>query len=181
MFRNLIKTICRLARLGTWNLIDVVSKVCIEQCLLFDELTCVRIEQNHLSAAPSACDFQIFYLRSIHCWNKCHGNLFHFKQFDIMFILTSSTNVGIYSNILSQIWQSLPNTAIQSSILLMQTRWPTHTSTLLTVIFYSGSQLPIFWKWNRITILGNFVTGEQDLEKKFFWQWELKQLLSILW
>ena len=36
--------------------------------------------------------------------------------------------------------------------------------------------MPIFWEWNRITILGNFVTGEQDLEKKFFWQWELKQL-----
>jgi len=41
--------------------------------------------------------------------------------------------------------------------------------------------MPIFWEWNRKTFLGNFVTGEQDLEKKFFWQWELKQLLSILW
>ena len=43
------------------------------------------------------------------------------------------------------------------------------------------SPTPIFWEWNRKTFLGNFVSGERDLEKKFFWQWELKQLLSILW
>ena len=40
--------------------------------------------------------------------------------------------------------------------------------------------MPIFWELNRKTFLGNFVT-EQDLEKRFFWQWELKQLLSIPW
>jgi len=28
MFQNMIKSICRLARLGTWNLIGVDSKVC---------------------------------------------------------------------------------------------------------------------------------------------------------
>ena len=35
--------------------------------------------------------------------------------------------------------------------------------------------MPIFWEWNRKTFLGNFATGEQDLEKKYFWQWELRQ------
>jgi len=64
----------------------------------------VRIEQNQLSAAPSACDFQKFYFRSFRCCNKCQGNLFHFKWFDIMFILSSSPKVGICSNILLKIW-----------------------------------------------------------------------------
>jgi len=30
-------------------------------------MTCVTIEKNHLSTAPSACDFQKVYLRSIPC------------------------------------------------------------------------------------------------------------------
>jgi len=33
--------------------------------MLFDKMTCVTIEKNHLSTAPSACDFQKVYLRSI--------------------------------------------------------------------------------------------------------------------
>jgi len=32
--------------------------------------TIVRIEQNHLSAAPSACDFHKVYLRSVRCWRQ---------------------------------------------------------------------------------------------------------------
>jgi len=71
--------------------------------MLFDQLTCVRIEQNHLSAAPSACDFQKVYLRSIRCCNKRQVNLFPFQRLDIMFVLSSSTNVGICTNNLSQI------------------------------------------------------------------------------
>jgi len=86
--------------------------------LLFDQLTCVKIEQKHLVAATSARDFQKVYLRSIRCCNKCQVNLFLFPLFDIMFILSSSPKVGICSNNVSQIWYSLPNTAIQSSILL---------------------------------------------------------------
>jgi len=72
--------------------------------LLLDKLACVRIEQNHLSAAPSACDFQKVYLISIRCYNKCQVNLFYFQPFDIMFNLSSSPKVGICYNILSQIW-----------------------------------------------------------------------------
>jgi len=34
--------------------------------------------------------------------------------------------------------------------------------------------MPIFSEWNRKTFLGNFVT-EHDLQKEFFWQWELKK------
>jgi len=30
--------------------------------MLFDKLTCVRIEKNHFSAAPCACDFKKLYL-----------------------------------------------------------------------------------------------------------------------
>jgi len=66
----------------------------------------------------------------------------------------------------------------------MQTRWPTHTTIFFPVRFSAGSQLPItnanILRLKKKTFLGNFVTGEQDLEKKFFWQWELKQLLSSL-
>ena len=62
---NMSKTFCHLVRLGTRNLIDVFSKVFTESCLLFDKLTCVRIEKNQLSAAPSACVFQKVSLRSI--------------------------------------------------------------------------------------------------------------------
>ena len=54
--------------------------------------------KNHLSSAPSACDFQKFYLRSIPCCNKCQVNLFLFQRFDIMLILSSSPKVGICSN-----------------------------------------------------------------------------------
>jgi len=104
MFLNMRKTICVLGRLGTWNLIDVSLKICPESCLLFDELTCVRIEQNHLSAAPSACDFQKVYFRSVRCCNKCQVNLFLFQRFDIMFILSGSPKVGICYNKVSQIW-----------------------------------------------------------------------------
>jgi len=38
--------------------------------MLSDKLTCATIEKNHLSSAPSACDFQNVYLRSIPCCNK---------------------------------------------------------------------------------------------------------------
>jgi len=55
----------------------------------------VRTEQNHLSAAPSACDFQNVYLRSIPCCNKCQVDL-HFQRFDIMFILSSSPHQSGY-------------------------------------------------------------------------------------
>jgi len=53
--------------------------------LLFDQLTCVRTEQNHLVASPSARDFQKVYLKSIRCCNKCQLNLIYFQRFDIMF------------------------------------------------------------------------------------------------
>jgi len=155
--------------------------------LLFDELTCVRIEQNRLSAAPSACDFQKVYLRSFRCCNICQVNIFYFKRFDIMFILSSSPKVGICYSRLSQIWLSLPNTAIQSSVLLHANTLANQPTQqyfyLLDFMLDHNYQLPmpIFWEWNRKTFLGNFVTGEQDLEKRFFWQWELKQLYSNLW
>jgi len=42
--------------------------------LLSDQLTCVKIEQNHLVAAPSAREFEEVYLRSIRCCNKCQVN-----------------------------------------------------------------------------------------------------------
>ena len=103
MFPNMSKTFCHLGRLGTWNLIDVFSNVFTEQCLLFDELTGVRIEKDLRSAAPSACDFQKVYLRSIPCCNKCQVNLFLSQRFDMMFILSSSPKVSIGSNKLSQI------------------------------------------------------------------------------
>ena len=66
--------------------------------MLFDKLTCVKIEKNHFSAAPSACDFQKVYLRSITCCNKCQVNLILFQRFDKMFLLSSSPKVGICSN-----------------------------------------------------------------------------------
>ena len=97
MVLNMIKIICRLARLITWNFVNVFSKLFTERCLLFNKLTCVRIEQNHLSASPSACDSHKVYLRTISCCNKCQVNLFYFQRFDIMFILSSSPKVGIYS------------------------------------------------------------------------------------
>jgi len=118
MVRNMIKTICCLARQRTWNFGNVFSNLFTEWCLLFNQLTCVRIEQNHLSASPSACDSHKVYLRTISCCNKCQVNLFYFQRFDIMFILSSSPKVWIWFSRLSQIWLSLPNTAVQSSILL---------------------------------------------------------------
>jgi len=66
--------------------------------MLFDKMTCVTIEKNHLSTAPSACDFQKVYLRSIPCWHKSYVNLFHFQRFNIMFISSSSLKVVICSN-----------------------------------------------------------------------------------
>jgi len=53
---------------------------------------------NHFNAAPSACDFQKVYLRSIACCNKCQVNLFLFQRFDVIFILSNSPKVGICSN-----------------------------------------------------------------------------------
>jgi len=53
--------------------------------------------KNQLSAAPSACDFQKVYLRSIPCCNNCQVNLFLFQGLDITFILSSSPKVGICS------------------------------------------------------------------------------------
>ena len=48
-------------------------------------------------AAPSACDFQKVYLRSIPCCNNCQVNLFLFQRLDIMFVLSSSPKVGTCS------------------------------------------------------------------------------------
>ena len=60
MFLNTSKTFCHLGILGTWNLIDVVAKIFTEYRMLLDKLTCLRIEKNHMSAEPCACDFQKF-------------------------------------------------------------------------------------------------------------------------
>ena len=57
-----------------------------------------KVWKNHLSSAPSACDFQKVYLRSIPCCNKYQVNLFLFHRFDIMLFLSSSPKVGICSN-----------------------------------------------------------------------------------
>ena len=54
--------------------------------------------KNPHSSAPSACDFQKVYLRSIPCCNKCQVNLFLFQRFDIMLFLSSSPKLGICFN-----------------------------------------------------------------------------------
>jgi len=143
MFLNMSETICHLGRLGTWNLIDDFSKVCTEQCLLFDQLTCARIEQNHLVAAPSACDFQKVYLRSIRCCNKCEVNLFRFQRFDIMFSLSSSTKVGFCPIMYYRFGSCCRTLQYNSRSCCMQTRWPTNPTIFLSVRLYTGSQMPI--------------------------------------
>ena len=96
MFQNMSKTFSHFVRLGTWNLIDVFSKVFTESCLLFDKLTCVRIEKNSLVLHQVRVIFES--LSQIYpCCNNCQVNLFLFQRYDIMFILSSSPKVGICS------------------------------------------------------------------------------------
>jgi len=96
MFLNMSKTFCHLGRLVTWILIDVFSKVFTESCLLFDKLTCVRIEKNNSVLHQVRVIFES--LSQIYlCCNNCQVILFHFQRYDIMFILSSSPKVGICS------------------------------------------------------------------------------------
>ena len=111
--------------------------------LAFDELTCVRIEQNHLSAAPSACDFQKVYLRSLRCCNKCQVNLFYFQRFDIMFILSTSPKACIFSSDYHRFGSRCQTLQYNPRSCYMQTHWTTPSTTFLSVRFYAGSQLPI--------------------------------------
>ena len=74
MFLNTSKTFCHLGRLGTWNLIDVFSKVFPLVMHASWQIDMCKDWKNHLSSAPSACDFQKVYLRSILCCNKCQWN-----------------------------------------------------------------------------------------------------------
>ena len=86
MFVNLYKTICHLGRLGTWNLIVVFCESLHWVMLAFWRNDMSKHRTNHLSSAPSACDFEKVYLRIIRYCNKCQVNLFYFQRFDIMFI-----------------------------------------------------------------------------------------------
>ena len=67
----------------------------------------------------------------------------------------------------------------------MQTRWPTHPTIFLTVRFYAGSQVPItnanILRINLENISWKFDNRRTGFGKIFFWQWVLKQLLSIPW
>jgi len=96
MFLNMSKTFSHLVRLVTWNLIDVFSKVFTKYGLLFDKLTCVRIEK--ISSVLHQVRVIFKKLSQIYpCCNKCRANLFLFQRFDIMFILSSSPKEGICS------------------------------------------------------------------------------------
>jgi len=105
--------------------------------LHFEQLTCVRTEQNHLVAAPSACDFQKVYLRSIRCCNKCKLNLIYFQRFDIMFSLSSSPKVGICPIKYHRFGSRCQTLQYNPRSCYMQTRWPTNPTIFLAVkIFY---------------------------------------------
>ena len=112
--------------------------------MLFDELTCVRIEQNHLSAAPSACDFQKVYLRSFRCCNKCQANLFCFQRFDIMFNLSSSPKACVCSRDYHRFGSRCQTLQYNPRSCYMQTRWTAPPTTFLSVRFYAGSQLQFY-------------------------------------
>ena len=65
------------------------------EMLAFWQIDMCKDGKNQLSSAPSTCDFQKFYLRSIPCCNKCQVNLFLFQRFDIILISSRSPKVGI--------------------------------------------------------------------------------------
>jgi len=140
--------------------------------LFFDQLTCVRTEQNHLVVAPSACDFQKVYLRSIRCCNKCKLNLIYFQRFDIMFSLSSSTKVGICPIKYHKFGSRCQTLQYNPRSCYMQTRWPTNPTIFLAVRFYTGSQLPItnanILRMKKENISSKFCDRIQDFEKIFF-------------
>ena len=122
----------------------IFQKFSLSNACFFCKLTRVRIEKYHLSAAPSACDFQKVYLRSIPCCNTCQVNLFLIQQFDQIFIFSSSPKVGIGSINYHRFGSRCQTLQCNPRSCYMQTRWPTHPTICSAVRLYAGSQLPVF-------------------------------------
>ena len=149
MFLNVSKTFSHLVRLGTRNLIDVFSKVFTEKCLLFDKLTCVRMEKISSALHQVRVIFKKFISDLFLCCNKCQVNLFLFQRFVIIFISSRSPKVGICS-IIPKICPSFVNhwQTLQQNYrtCYKQIRWP-HTSNILDITFHSISAA-YFWLQN---------------------------------
>ena len=140
--------------------------------LAFDQLTCVRTVQNHLVAAPSACDFQKVYLRSIRSCNKCQLNLIYFQRFDIMFSLSCSPKVGICPIKNQRFGSRCQTLQYNPRSCYMQTRWPTNPTIFLAVRFFTGSQLPItdanILRMKQENISSKFCNRRTGFGKKLF-------------